>query len=171
MESILHQASRIVMHLVTEVPFWPFEWLFYGGKYIWFYICWWYIDVNGFLIYVQSSVGSYLSLLIHFRSHQAPKQRLTFEIHSLLDTAASPLRNFKNLGKSGFYATLSDCQTTFDSNNVRKFRKACLQRLVREETNNYRCVELDIILVSVTIFRLKAAKFCVDMFVFKYQSI
>lgn len=35
-----------------------------------------------------------------------------------------------------------DCQTTFESNNIGEFRKACQHQLVRDKTEVFRCMEL-----------------------------
>lgn len=63
-----------------------------------------------------------------------------------LDTAASTLRKCKILlirkNNKWLYATLSYSHTTFHLKSVWKFREACLQWLVKDGTNVWRCLGL-----------------------------
>ena len=56
------------------------------------------------------------------------------------------------------YTTLSDCQMSFDLNNVNDFLKACLQQLVKEETNDCRYLEPDKINLLVSLKPIDRSK-------------
>ena len=89
-----------------------------------------------------------IQIYYHNGEYQAPKQRLMFKIHSRhCRQSSKKMQESCEVGEkvNDFTRSLSDYQTTYDMKNAREFRKACLQRSVRTDTNVCRCVELDII--------------------------